>query len=289
MPCGSISRSCCSVPCTWNGRWNSRSIVELTGGRSGPSALEHLAKDEVRAGQQAVDAGDVGVDQQCIEQASSASAAKRIAVEQHDPRHLRWVVKCDPGGDRGAERMSHHQRVTEPEPVGNRLDQGHPLHERRVADALGVAERRQIYRYHTVVPTKQRPHLVPHPAWLGKAAQQHDRRSCVTPAAVGDRRRIDSDERSGVERRGWLLPAVGCPVVEEGCDGDEQCEGGDGDREPPKPTPPPWPAPGTVLIPYLQRHRPTTSVGSQRRRRRSEEGTPSSLRKGPGSLRRLPE
>ena len=163
-----------------------------------PGVSEDPADDPVRAGHDSVESGVVGVDEQVGEPRVVAAERERVAVEQNNAGDAVRVGKAGCGGDAGAERVADQDGSLETEAVFEALKKLEPAGHRVRAATLAVAERRQIECEDAVAPMREEPpRRLPDPRWLGRAPEQHDRRSRMAPAAVGEERPIDAGEVPG--------------------------------------------------------------------------------------------
>ena len=154
-----------------------------------------------------------------------AAEGECVSVEQCNPGDVVWVCEGGGCGDAGSERVAHEDGAVDVESSLEALNELEPMGHRVRASALAVAEGGQVDCVDTVAATgEKRPYVMPDPGGFGGAAEEHERGARVAPAAVGEERPVDADERAGVERACRPRAAVGCEIEHERREGDRHDE-----------------------------------------------------------------
>ena len=117
MPPATSCLSAASVPCTRNGRSNCASVAWPVGGLRPPGIPQDAADDPVGAGEEPVDGGVVGVDEQVASQPRLPPKARASPSRSTTPATWSWVREAGGCRDARAERVSDEDRALDVQPV----------------------------------------------------------------------------------------------------------------------------------------------------------------------------
>jgi hypothetical protein len=197
-----------------------RGVVRV-GRALSPGVSVNARNDPVGAGDDPVEGGVVGIDEKVGKPPVVAAEGECVSVEECNPGEFMWVCEGGGCGDAGSERVAHEDGAVDVESLLEALEELEPMGHRVRAVALAVAEGGQVDCVDAVAATGEEwPYVMPDPGGFSGAAKEHEGRTPVAPAAVGEERPVDTDERAWVKGGCRSRAAVGCEIEHERREGD---------------------------------------------------------------------